>query len=248
MMSALYCTRRTFSSAPVMMGKLSPEDCWDILRASKVICFDVDSTVSSEEGIDELADFLGKGPAVTELTNQAMGGGMLFHDALQARLDIMHPSRQNISDMLETQPPQLSPGIADLFKALRNHNKEIYLVSGGFRPLINPMAEKLDVAVPTNIYANEFLFNNDGTYRDFDRSEPTSRAGGKAKAVASIKAKHGGCKVVMIGDGMTDVEAKYEEGGADLVIGFGGIVTREAVKEAADIFVTDFKEISEQLS
>eukprot|EP00501_MAST-03F_sp_TOSAG23-6_P000815 GSMAST32.ASY1.ANO1.845.1 assembled CDS len=187
------------------MGKLSPEDCWDILRASKVICFDVDSTVSSEEGIDELADFLGKGPA-------------------------------------------LSPGIADLFKALRNHNKEIYLVSGGFRPLINPMAEKLDVAVPTNIYANEFLFNNDGTYRDFDRSEPTSRAGGKAKAVASIKAKHGGCKVVMIGDGMTDVEAKYEEGGADLVIGFGGIVTREAVKEAADIFVTDFKEISEQLS
>eukprot|EP00941_MAST-03F_sp_MAST-3F-sp1_P002734 g2734.t1 len=51
---------------------MTTAESWEILRASKVVCFDVDSTVSPEEGIDELAEFLGKGPAVAELTNQAM--------------------------------------------------------------------------------------------------------------------------------------------------------------------------------
>lgn len=39
----------------------------EILKASDVICFDVDSTVIKEEGIDELAKFCGKGKEVQEL-------------------------------------------------------------------------------------------------------------------------------------------------------------------------------------
>lgn len=35
---------------------------------------------------------------------------------------------------------------------------------------------------------------------------------------------------------MTDMQAKPP---ADLFIGFGGVVVREAVREGADIFVTD---------
>lgn len=39
----------------------------EILKASNVVCFDVDSTVIKEEGIDELAKFCGKGAEVQEL-------------------------------------------------------------------------------------------------------------------------------------------------------------------------------------
>lgn len=39
----------------------------EVLKASNIVCFDVDSTVIKEEGIDELAKFCGKGAEVQEL-------------------------------------------------------------------------------------------------------------------------------------------------------------------------------------
>lgn len=39
----------------------------DILRDTDIVCFDVDSTVIKEEGIDELAKFCGKGAEVERL-------------------------------------------------------------------------------------------------------------------------------------------------------------------------------------
>lgn len=36
----------------------------------QAVCFDVDSTVIAEEGIDVLADFCGAAKAVAELTNR----------------------------------------------------------------------------------------------------------------------------------------------------------------------------------
>ncbi|CAM9804397.1 unnamed protein product, partial [Choristocarpus tenellus] len=74
------------------------------------VCFDVDSTVCTEEGIDVLAEFCGASEAVAELTNRAMGGSMLFQDALKARLDIMQPSQAVVERCLKEHPPQLSPG------------------------------------------------------------------------------------------------------------------------------------------
>ena len=46
----------------------------------------------------------------------------------------------------------------------------------------------------------------------------------------------------MVGDGATDMQARPP---ADAFIGFGGIVTRDVVKEGADWFVTDFEELLE---
>lgn len=48
----------------------------------------------------------------------------------------------------------------------------------------------------------------------------------------------------MIGDGMTDAEAKPP---ADAFIGYGGVVTRNAVKKKADWFIYDFQELIDVL-
>ena len=58
------------------------------------------------------------------------------------------------------------------------------------------------------------MFDEEGKYAGFDDTEPTSRSGGKAEAVKRIKASNGFQTVVMVGDGMTDLEARVE-GGAD---------------------------------
>lgn len=39
----------------------------EMFRRAEAVCFDVDSTVIKEEGIDELAKFCGVGDAVTEM-------------------------------------------------------------------------------------------------------------------------------------------------------------------------------------
>lgn len=39
----------------------------EAFRVAEAVCFDVDSTVIREEGIDELAKFCGVGDAVTEM-------------------------------------------------------------------------------------------------------------------------------------------------------------------------------------
>lgn len=81
-----------------------------LIEAAQVVCFDVDSTVIKEEGIDELARFCGKGEDVARLTKEAMQGSMTFQDALKRRLDIINPSQQQIREFIKTQPPTLSLG------------------------------------------------------------------------------------------------------------------------------------------
>lgn len=216
------------------------------LRTSDAVCFDVDSTVISSEGIDDLAAYLGCGEKVAELTAQAMGGSMPFHEALALRLSAMQPSQQQVADMLEKEPLQLTPGVADLITALHDAKKDVYFVSGGFRNMIEPVAASCGVS-KERIYANTLLFNADGSFKSHLDSEPTSRAGGKAKVVADLKAQFGYKTVVMVGDGATDMEARDIPGGADAFIGFGGIAVREKVEKGADWFVLDMADMTEQV-
>lgn len=83
----------------------------EIIRTADIVCFDVDSTVIEEEGIDELAEFCGKGQEVAALTREAMGGSMTFQEALRRRLDIIKPSQRQIREFLRQKPSTLSPGI-----------------------------------------------------------------------------------------------------------------------------------------
>lgn len=209
----------------------------EMLSKADAVCFDVDSTVIDEEGIDVLADTLGKGPEVAAWTAKAMDGGVKFQDALAARLAIIEPSKSDIASCLEKHPLRLSPGVDKLVEALHKRGTHVYLVSGGFRLMIEPVAERLGVSID-NIYANTILFDDEGKYTGFDANEPTSADQGKPKALRTIKEKYGYETMVMVGDGATDAQAKPP---ADSFIGFGGVVAREVVKEKACWFVRDFE-------
>ena len=154
----------------------------------------------------------------------------------------MNPSRDELTAMMAEHPLTLTPGIANLIKALHLREQHVYFVSGGFRQMIEPIAAQVHIA-PHQIFANTLVFNDDGSFKSHLDSEPTSRAGGKAKVVADLKALHGYKTVVMVGDGATDMEARDIPGGADAFIGFGGVAVREKVKAGADWFVTSFEEM-----
>ncbi|KAL3513043.1 hypothetical protein ACH5RR_025760 [Cinchona calisaya] len=220
---------------------LPSKEVVEVWHNTDAVCFDVDSTVCLDEGIDELAEFCGAGNAVAEWTARAMSGSVPFEDALAARLSLFNPSLSQVQDFLEKKPPRISPGIDELVKKLKTKNIDVYLISGGFRQMINPVASILGIPV-SHIFANQLLFGSSGEFLGFDGNEPTSRSGGKATAVQLIRKAHGYRSLVMIGDGATDLEAR-QPGGADLFICYAGVQLREAVASKADWLVVNFKDL-----
>jgi phosphoserine phosphatase len=71
---------------------LAPDEARARWRLARTVCFDVDSTISPEEGIDVLAEHAGVGAQVAELTRAAMGGAQRFEDAIAARLALIRPT------------------------------------------------------------------------------------------------------------------------------------------------------------
>jgi phosphoserine phosphatase len=159
-----------------------------------------------------------------------MGGSVPFEVALKSRLDLIQPSSAQcatVSNQLRLTPGSSSlrftlslfhhlkyfylialfAAVEKLIQLLHAQNKLVCLVSGGFRQMIAPVAATLQIA-PDCIFANELLFNVDGSYCGFDESCFTARSGGKARAVEYIKQTFGLQRVVMIGDGVTDLEAR----------------------------------------
>jgi phosphoserine phosphatase len=210
-----------------------------VFAKADAVCFDVDSTVVTGEGIDELAEHCGAGEAVAEWTRKAMGGGVDYRTSLAARLDLFKPSLAQIAECLRARPLVLTPGVKTLMDALKAKGCAVFLVSGGFRQVIEPLAVS-ELGIPKErVFANNLLFDPDGEYIGFDPDEPTASTGGKPRVCEQLKGQYGFKTVAMIGDGATDMEAK-RDGAADVFIGFGGNVTRPDVKAGCDAWITDF--------
>ncbi|XP_012272758.1 phosphoserine phosphatase isoform X2 [Orussus abietinus] len=235
----MYTLRPSFQTG-TMKNLAETKAIWS---SADAVSFDVDSTVIQDEGIDELAKFCGKGQQVTELTKQAMQGNMTFQQSLTVRLNIIRPSLTQVKEFLHTHPLRLTPGIKTLVNTLQSQKKQVFLISGGFRCLIAPVAAQLNIPAE-NICANRLKFYFNGEYAGFDENEPTAKTGGKAEAIRLLKEKRNFKTLVHVGDGATDLEACPP---ADAFIGFGGNIVREAVQSRASWFVRDMNELIETL-
>ncbi len=220
----------------------------------RLIVFDVDSTLLSVESLDfaveqalaDAPDGAGRAAALSAITDQGMAGELDFRISLERRIAIAGLTRQSVDAASHRLRDQLTPGMAELLTRLRQSGVEVRAVSGGFTDLILPALVRLGFE-ENHIFANAFVFDDDGGVVDFDRDRLTSRSGGKAAVVQQLKADLGRAHATMIGDGMTDFEA-YEAGAADHFIGFGGVVERETVRAKAHVWASDIKTLASALS
>lgn len=194
-----------------------------------IICFDCDSTLSRIEGIDELARRVGLGAELAKLTNAAMNGEVALEDIYSKRLELIKPNRSAMDWVAQLYVDELVEGVQEVFTTLAAHKKNVHIISGGLLPAILPLAKLLNVPVE-NVHAVDVYFAENGDYAGYEIDSPLARNGGKAEIVKSLQ----GGNLVMVGDGKTDLEAK--QAGAK-VIGFGGVVSRQLVRENADFFV-----------
>ncbi|MGR9013315.1 MAG: HAD-IB family phosphatase [Gammaproteobacteria bacterium] len=198
-----------------------------------VICFDCDSTLSTIEGIDELAKRVGLGEEMSRLTDAAMNGEVLLEAVYEQRLALIRPDRRSIDWLADLYIEQIVDGVKEVFETLTVAGKQLHIISGGLRQAILPLARVLGLP-ETQVHAVDIYFNEDGSYRDYDQNSPLARSGGKAEICRRLLNSPG--SLVMIGDGKTDMEAK--QAGA-VVIGFGGVVDRLVVREQADVYCTE---------
>ena len=206
----------------------------------KLICFDCDSTLSSVEGIDELARL--RGPeifaTVEALTEDAMNGKIRIEEIFKLRLEAIRPTREDAAAIgrryLETMEPTAKAAV-DAFQAM---GWTPVIISGGFRQAIRPLADALGIA---RIEAVDLYFAEDGTYKGFDADYPSTRSGGKIDIINTLRSELSPERVVMIGDGVSDLETKPV---VDLFVGFGGFTTRDRVKRESEVFVTSLSAVT----
>jgi phosphoserine phosphatase len=232
------------SDAPIQPRAVTAKETRDLssvrstLRNAKAVLFDVDSTLSPDEGIDELAGWLGKKAEVEALTSKAMNGDLAFEDAMRQRLQAMSPSLYDVQTMLSARPARITSGSQILISKLRRNGSEVFLVSGGFEQMVGQIADAVGVS-RSHILANRLVFDqHTGEFSGHDESAFTARSGGKQYAAEYVRQQVGGGPVVMVGDGATDMEARTD-GAADIFIGYGGVKRREKVEQEADHYVTD---------
>lgn len=189
--------------------------------------FDCDSTLSAIEGIDELA--AGHRTAIAALTESAMRGEVPLEAVYGARLALIRPGRAAIEALARHYIAAAVPGARDTVRGLTAHGVVVRIVSGGILQAILPFAAWLGLT-DSDVAAVELRFDAAGNYAGFDETSPLARSGGKRTVLEAWRRVVPG-PVLMVGDGMTDLEARPA---VDRFVAFAGVTDRPEVTGAAD--------------
>ena len=196
----------------------------------ELVFLDCDSTLSTIEGIDELAREAGALEELAAMTRAAMAGELALEEVYGRRLERIRPSRAQLERLGAAYVEHAVPGAAETVAALRAAGKEVHVVSGGLRAAVLVLARELGLP-DERVHAVEIEWDEGGEFLRHDESSPLARSGGKPELCGELLA---GRRGAIVGDGMTDAEAVPP---CELFVGFGGVEARPAVRERAQRWV-----------
>ncbi|WP_134087659.1 HAD-IB family phosphatase [Olivibacter sp. XZL3] len=198
---------------------------------------DFDSTFTQVEALDELARIsLEHHPAresiyteIERLTNAAMEGKISFRESLAGRVKLLEANKSHLEKLISILKKKVSSSFSRNRVFLREHSDDVLIVSGGFKEFITPVVRPYGIKTE-NIYANTFVFDDEGNIIGYDENNPLSDEGGKVKLLKTMKLDgtiHG------IGDGYSDFQLK-ESGLIEKFYAFTENIERKSVSEKAD--------------
>jgi phosphoserine phosphatase len=109
-------------------------------RRKKLFVADMDSTMISQECIDELADYAGLKARISAITERAMKGEIEFEPALRERVALLKDLPASMIGEVIEKRIRLTTGARALVMTMRAHNAYTCLVSGGFTLFTNRIA------------------------------------------------------------------------------------------------------------
>src|SRR5512139_4002926 len=213
----------------------------------RLIFFDCDSTLTTIEGIDELARLKGQYDHIAELTRRAMDGEIKLEDVFAARLDLLRPTRADLRRIAQAYREAMVPEAKETIAALRASGREVHIVSGGLLPAVQEFARSLGLpgrcvhAVPIRFdqlsgqwwryELDRYGGNPDERYLSLPPT-PLVETQGKRHIIAELSGAEK--RTMLVGDGITDLEARDA---VNLFVGFGGAVTRDRVAAEAAVYI-----------
>jgi D-3-phosphoglycerate dehydrogenase len=207
------------------------------MTAAATLIFDFDSTLVRIETLEALADIALEGHAdaaairarVAALTDRAMAGEVDFGEALRARLAMLPLTRAHIQALTDRILDEGTPSVRRNLRFFNENAARIIILSGGFREIIAPIAERLGVT-PDRVICNDLVYDAEGVVTGVDDANPLSHENGKPTVIKALGLTG---PVVMVGDGWNDAEVKLG-GAADRFYAFTEIARREKVVAVAD--------------
>src|ERR1700744_2133664 len=212
---------------------------------SQYFIIDFDSTFTQVEALDELARIsLRHHPdrekiyqQIEDLTNASMEGRLSFTQSLENRVRLLQASRDHLKQLITHLKKKVSTSFSRNTEFFKNHADEVLIVSGGFKEFIIPVVTEYHIK-KENIYANTFVFDEDGNIIGYDRENPLSQEGGKVKLLKELNLPG---DIYGIGDGYSDFQLK-ESGMIKKFFAFTENIERKSVAEKADHITPSFDE------
>ncbi len=206
---------------------------------------DFDSTFTQVEALDELARISLKNhpdrekiyQQIDDLTNASMEGRLSFTQSLEARVKLLQANREHLKQLITHLKKKVSTSFSRNTIFFKNHQDEVLIVSGGFKEFITPVVTEYHIK-KENIYANTFVFDDDGNIIGYDRENPLSQEGGKVKLLKELNLPG---EIFGIGDGYSDFQLK-ESGMIKKFFAFTENIERKSVAEKADHITPSFDE------
>lgn len=184
-----------FTDHAEITGRLATE-------APRLLVMDVDSTLTTSEAIDLLAQAAGAGERVAEITERAMRGELDFAQSLAERVATLAGLDARVLDDVRQQI-SFSPGAVDLVRTVHDSGAQVGVVSGGFVEIVAPLVAPLDIE---HVAANR-LEVVDGRLTGRTVGEVVDRAAKERHLRAFAQAAGAPLELtVAIGDGANDLD------------------------------------------
>jgi len=169
----------------------------------RLAVFDMDSTLIQQEVIDEIARKVGVVAEVSAITARAMNGELDFTASLRARCRLLAGVPSDVFEELKSVIT-LTPGAADLVRALKRLGFRTAVLSGGFTPLASWLAGRLGLDYA---HANHLTVSADGRSLTGDVEGDIVHAERKREHVLRIAKENGISldQVLVVGDGANDL-------------------------------------------
>lgn len=227
-------------------GKIEKKD----LKYNNII-FDFDSTVASIESLDFLYNSVIKdNPNKAELladfesiTNKGMSVNekIPFDQSLSLRIQMLikaGATKEHVDQVAKDIEGKLSSSFIDNKEFFVSHKEHVYIVSGGFEEVIIPATNKLGID-PGHVYANRFIYDEEGRIKGVDESRLTTKPYGKANTMKNLNLVG---PSIVVGDGSTDMEIR-DMGVAQTFIAYTQYAKRDEVVTRADGQANSFEEL-----
>ena len=203
----------------------------------KLALFDVDSTLTSTEGIDLLARHSPHAAKVTRITELAMAGEIDFDSALLERVSLLKDLDERIIEFA-IEETKISPQAFEVVTEMKSQGMKIGVVSGGFREIIDSVFDSW----PFDLVVAHTLGKHDGILTG-EVQGPIINRSTKAAVLRDFARSEGIAleNTIAIGDGSNDIEMIQAAG---IGIAYRG---KKALRDVADIQIENLEEILKYL-